>query len=178
VNLQFHPSKEVSDLPPPLLLLEHNAHLLEAELAHKRSHHHPHVVVAVDSLRERAHFLNRGEDVSAVQLAVAVILQVPHHLLGGPLNPPRGLSLRALVPPQDALVRRLSLYDAPRVVVGQRLLRVPTPRLGSGGVAGSRGPRVALDGAANEDGNSRFLILLVLYVWRNGVGLMRRWREK
>ena len=79
-----------------------------------------------------------------IEVAVAVIPQVLHHLLGGPLYPARCLGLRALVPAEDAEVAGLGLYDAAGVVVGERVLRVAGTGLGPGGVAVSEGPWVAL----------------------------------
>lgn len=79
---------------------------------------------------------------AAVEVAVAVVVEVLHHLLGGPLDPPRGLRLRALVAAEGAEVPGLGLYYAAGVVVGERVLRVLRLRLRLERVAGRRSPGV------------------------------------
>ncbi|KAF7837064.1 Pentatricopeptide repeat-containing protein [Senna tora] len=124
-NLQFHPSKEVPNLPPPFLLLEHDAHLSKAKLTHKRPHHHSHIILSLKFLGKSSHLLDSGHHMLTVQMAIPVILQVPNHLLWGPLDPLGGLRLRTLVPTQNAQILGSGLDNAASVIVRERLLGVP-----------------------------------------------------
>jgi hypothetical protein len=68
--------------------------------------------------------------VPSVQVPVPVVLEVPHHLLRGALDPLGRLDVRALVLAQLAEVVGLGLDYAPRVVVGEWVLGILRPGLG------------------------------------------------
>lgn len=94
----------------------------------------------------------------AVQVAVAVVLQVLNHLLGGPLDPPRVMGLWALVPPMNTQVLGLGLDDAPGVVVRERVLRFS-------GVSLSGGPRVVALHRRRVNANEFLLLCLCRLRW-------------
>lgn len=144
-NLQLHPGEEVPGLSPALLLLQDHAHISEAELPDEGSHDGSHVVVAVGPSGQGSHELDSSHHVATVEVAVAVVLEVAHHLLRGALDPLGGLSLGALVPAQGTQIPGLGLDDTPGVVVGEWVLGAPGLGLRSAGVAVAERPGVRGD---------------------------------
>lgn len=141
-HLQFHPIKDISDLPPSLLLLEHYTHLPKGKFPHKRSHLHPHIVLPLASLRQTPHVPNRRHHMLPIQMAISIVRKVLHHLLRSPLDPLRRLSSGALISPQNTEVLRLGLDDPAGVVVGERLFGVFGPGFWPCGVAVAERPGV------------------------------------
>lgn len=123
-DLQLHPCKEVPSLSPPALLLEYSAHLFEAQLRHKRSHHLPHVIRPVWELGQRTDFPYRRYHMLPVQMPIPVVLNQLCHLLRGTADPPGGLRAAPLVAAEAAEVLRLGVNDAAGIIVGERLPRV------------------------------------------------------
>lgn len=141
-HLQFHPIKDISDLPPPLLLLKHSTHLPKGQFSHKRSHLHPHIVLSLTSLRQTPHVPNRRHHMLSIEMAISIVLKVLHHLLRSPLNPLRRLSSGALISTQNTEVLGLGLDDSAGVVVGERLFGVFGPGFWLFGIPIAERPRV------------------------------------
>lgn len=92
----------------------------------------------------------------AVQVAIPIVFEVLHHLLGGSLDPARGPGLRPLVTAQDAEIASLGFDDATSIVIGERVLGVLRTGFRAVGVAIAEGPRVGADGAAAGEDPERF----------------------
>lgn len=75
-----------------------------------------------------------------------VVLEVPHHLFRGPLDPLGGLSLGTLVPAQGTQIPGLGLDDTACVVVGEWVFGILGLGFGSVGVAIAERPGVWCDG--------------------------------
>lgn len=84
-----------------------------------------------------------GDHVTAVEVAVAVIGEVEEHLLGGSLDPAGCVDEGALVLAERAQVEGLGVDDASGTVVGEGILWVLGPGLGSARVVVG-GPGVRL----------------------------------
>lgn len=109
----------------------------------------------------------------AVEVAVAVVVQVLDHLLGGAPDPSRRLDAGALIAAEGAEVASLGLDDAAGVVVGEWVLGV----LGSGlrlVEAVAEGPGIRAEGRAE---GTRFTGL-ELGVGAGGGGGRRKRREE
>lgn len=111
-----------------------------------------------------------------IKVAIAVIFQVPNHLLGCALDPPRGHSTGALVAPELAKVPRLAIYDPAGVVVGKRVFRVFGPGFGFVVVAVAESPWVWSDRGGVADYyysvfGSFWGEIVRKWSWRNEVGV-------
>ena len=111
IHLKLHPGEEVARLAPAALLAEDDAHLAEGELGDERRHGLAHVRGGARC--RGAHRADGGDDVAAVDVAGAVVLDVPGHLVRGAAHPPWRVGARALAPARAPEPLRLVVEEAP-----------------------------------------------------------------